>query len=32
MPVLADAKVIPELLAATAKKLRPVFEELGQRK
>lgn len=32
MPVLADAKVIPEMLAATARKLRPVFEELGQGK
>lgn len=30
MPVLANAKVIPELLSATAKKLRPVFAELSQ--
>lgn len=30
MPVLADAKVIPELLNRTADKLRPVFHELGQ--
>ena len=28
MPVLADAKVIPELLTATADKLRPVFSRL----
>jgi ATP adenylyltransferase len=26
MPVLADAKVMPELLASTAAKLRPAFE------
>lgn len=26
MPVLADAKVMPELLAATAAKLRPAFD------
>jgi hypothetical protein len=25
MPVLADAKVMPELLSATAAKLRPAF-------
>lgn len=30
MPVLADVKVIPELLSATASKLRPVFTELAQ--
>lgn len=30
MPVLADAKVMPELLAATAAKLRPAFEKLTQ--
>jgi ATP adenylyltransferase len=29
MPVLADAKVMPELLSATAAKLRPVFSQLG---
>ena len=29
MPVLADAKVIPELLTATAEKLRPAFRRLG---
>lgn len=28
MPVLADAKVMPELLASTAAKLRPVFARL----
>ncbi|HEX6508403.1 MAG TPA: HIT domain-containing protein [Chloroflexota bacterium] len=27
MPVLADAKVIPELLSATAAKLRPEFQD-----
>jgi ATP adenylyltransferase len=27
MPVLADAKVMPELLAATAEKLRPAFAQ-----
>ena len=31
MPVLADVKVIPELLSATASKLRPVFAELDPR-
>jgi ATP adenylyltransferase len=31
MPVLADVKVMPELLAATAAKLRPVFAELSKR-
>jgi len=30
MPVLADVKVIPELLSATAAKLRPVFAEVMQ--
>ena len=30
MPVLGDTKVMPELLASTAAKLRPIFEELGQ--
>ena len=30
MPVLADAKVMPELLSATAAKLRPVFEQLAE--
>jgi ATP adenylyltransferase len=30
MPVLANAKVIPELLSATAGKLRPVFQRLIQ--
>lgn len=30
MPVLADAKVMPELLAATAEKLRPGFEQAQQ--
>jgi ATP adenylyltransferase len=29
MPVLAGAKVMPELLSATAAKLRPVFERLA---
>lgn len=29
MPVLADAKVMPELLTATAAKLRPVFSRLA---
>ncbi|GAC1469803.1 MAG: HIT domain-containing protein [Chloroflexota bacterium] len=29
MPVLANAKVIPELLAATAAKLRPAFTEIN---
>jgi ATP adenylyltransferase len=29
MPVLADVKVMPELLSATAAKLRPVFQQLG---
>lgn len=29
MPVLADAKVMPELLTATADKLRPVFQRLS---
>jgi len=29
MPVLADAKVMPELLTATADKLRPAFERLA---
>lgn len=29
MPVLADAKVIPELLTATAEKLRHAFSRLG---
>jgi ATP adenylyltransferase len=28
MPVLADIKVIPELLRETGSKLRPVFERL----
>lgn len=31
MPVLADAKVIPELLAMTATKLRPVFARVTDR-
>jgi ATP adenylyltransferase len=30
MPVLADVKVMPELLTSTAEKLRPVFARLGQ--
>ncbi|MGI8824670.1 MAG: HIT family protein [Chloroflexota bacterium] len=30
MPVLSDAKVIPEMLSATAAKLRPVFAELHE--
>lgn len=30
MPVLADTKVMPELLSATAAKLRPHFERYGQ--
>lgn len=30
MPVLADTKVMPELLSATAAKLRPVFAELSR--
>jgi ATP adenylyltransferase len=30
MPVLADAKVMPELLSATAAKLRPTFGRLTQ--
>jgi ATP adenylyltransferase len=29
MPVLADAKVMPELLSATAAKLRPAFQRLS---
>jgi ATP adenylyltransferase len=29
MPVLADAKVIPDLLSRTANKLRPVFQRLA---
>lgn len=29
MPVLADAKVMPELLTATAAKLRPAFQRLA---
>lgn len=29
MPVLADAKVIPEMLTRTASKLRPAFDALG---
>lgn len=29
MPVLANAKVMPELLSATAAKLRPLFERYG---
>jgi ATP adenylyltransferase len=29
MPVLADAKVMPELLSATAAKIRTVFEQLA---
>lgn len=29
MPVLADAKVMPELLSATAARLRPAFARLG---
>ncbi|HEX8917421.1 MAG TPA: HIT domain-containing protein [Chloroflexota bacterium] len=29
MPVLADAKVMPESLAATAEKVRPIFNRLG---
>lgn len=32
MPVLADAKVMPELLAATAAKLRPAFDVPGDSK
>jgi ATP adenylyltransferase len=31
MPVLAEAKVMPELLTATAAKLRPTFVELSKR-
>lgn len=31
MPVLADAKVIPELLTATARKLRGLFDEAAPR-
>lgn len=30
MPVLADAKVMPELLTATWEKLRPAFERQGE--
>jgi ATP adenylyltransferase len=30
MPVLADAKVMPELLTATAAKLRPILAELSK--
>jgi ATP adenylyltransferase len=29
MPVLANAKVIPELLSASARKLRPLFDRFG---
>jgi ATP adenylyltransferase len=32
MPVLADVKVIPELLSATAKKLKPLFDRYGHQK
>jgi ATP adenylyltransferase len=31
MPVLADVKVIPELLAATYAKLKPYFDQTGSR-
>jgi ATP adenylyltransferase len=30
MPVLTDAKVIPELLSASARKLRPLFKQFGR--
>lgn len=30
MPVLADTKVVPELLGATADKLRPAFQRLAE--
>ena len=30
MPVVADVKVIPEMLTATAEKLRPLFERYGR--
>ncbi len=31
MPVVAETKVLPEMLSDTADKLRPLFEELGDR-
>jgi ATP adenylyltransferase len=30
MPTIADVKVIPQLLSATAKKLKPLFDQRGQ--